>query len=53
MTNAFEPGSDIRVNSWCELCEHLYANSWQESLMRFLSKAYNPTKIKGETNHDR
>lgn len=29
--------NDIRVNSWCELCEHLYADSWQEALMRFRS----------------
>ena len=37
MSGAFEHGRDIRVNSWCELCEHLYENSWQETLMRFRS----------------
>ncbi len=28
---------DIRVNSWCELCERLYEDSWQNDLMRFRS----------------
>ena len=37
MSGTFEHGRDIRVNSWCELCEHLYENSWQETLMRFRS----------------
>ena len=29
--------NDVRVTSWCELCERLYENSWQASLMRFRS----------------
>ena len=30
-------GNDIRVESWCELCEQLYENSWQNALMRYRS----------------
>ena len=33
MTAALENGNDVRVNSWCELCERLYEESWQEALM--------------------
>jgi len=29
--------NEIRVESWCTLCEHLYTNSWQQTLMRFRS----------------
>lgn len=37
MTQRNPTANDIRVESWCALCEHLYANSWQETLMRFRS----------------
>ena len=30
-------GNDIGVESWCELCEQLYENSWQNALMRYRS----------------
>ena len=29
--------NDIRVESWCDLCERLYENSWQQDLLRFRS----------------
>lgn len=29
--------NDIRVANWCELCDRLYDNSWQDSLRRFRS----------------
>ena len=37
MTDASERINDIRVGTWCELCERLYENSWQDTLMRFRS----------------
>jgi hypothetical protein len=35
--DATQRANDFRVESWCELCERLYENSWQEELMRFRS----------------
>ena len=37
MMHVFESSNDTRVESWCELCERLYENSWQDALMRFRS----------------
>ena len=37
MIDASERSNDVRVESWCELCERLYDNSWQDSLLRFRS----------------
>lgn len=37
MTINSQRSNDIRVGSWCELCERMYANSWQDTLMRFRS----------------
>ncbi len=37
MTNPPNSSNDIRVSSWCELCERLYENSWQAGLLRFRS----------------
>jgi len=32
-----EHSNDIVVNSWSELCERVYDNSWQEDIGRFRS----------------
>ncbi|MBR9986775.1 MAG: hypothetical protein KFF68_12775 [Desulfosarcina sp.] len=37
MINASEQSNDVRVESWCELCERRYDNSWQDTLLRFRS----------------
>lgn len=40
MVSIADPGersSDIRVESWCDLCERLYEHSWQQDLLRFRS----------------
>jgi hypothetical protein len=37
ITDANERSNDIRVKSWCDLCERLYENSWQQDLLRFRS----------------
>ena len=37
MIHLVESSNDIRVESWCELCERMYENSWQDDLMRFRS----------------
>ncbi len=49
MTPTSHP-NDVRVTSWCELCERLYENSWQASLLRFRSNyAYRGVS---DQNHD-
>lgn len=35
MSDACERSNDVRVESWCDLCERLCDNSWQDSLLRF------------------
>jgi hypothetical protein len=37
MSDGNAANRDIRVESWCELCERLYENSWQADLLRFRS----------------
>jgi hypothetical protein len=37
MRNLSVRKNDTRVESWCELCERLYENSWQDNLMRYRS----------------